>query len=29
VLKAAEQARIPFARILEASGSPWPLSDRT
>jgi len=29
VLKAAEQAEVPFERILEATGSPWPLDDPT
>ena len=29
VVEVAERAQIPFARILEASGSPWPLSDPT
>jgi hypothetical protein len=29
VRKAAEQAGVPFERILEAAGSPWPLNDQT
>jgi hypothetical protein len=27
VRKAAEQALVPFERILEAAGSPWPVTD--
>ena len=29
VRTAAEQAGIPFERILEAAGSPWPVPDQT